>query len=66
MDLIEKDFLDNGGQSRLVLAKEKWSNTMWGWAVPKNSPYIETLNMGYLNKTKIHKLHFRITNILFE
>ena len=52
MDLIKKDYRDSGGQSHLALAKEKWSNTMWGWAVPKNSPYSEALNMGYIFSLK--------------
>ena len=45
-DLVEKDFRDSGGQCNLALGKEKWSNTMLGWAVPKRSQYTEALNIG--------------------
>jgi hypothetical protein len=47
--LIEKDFLESGsGHCNLALAKDKWSTaTLWGWAVPKKSPFTEALNMGY-------------------
>jgi hypothetical protein len=46
-DIIEKDFHDSDGKHcNLAMAKDKWSNTIWGWAVPKNSPYTEALNMG--------------------
>ena len=46
IDIIEKDFFNSGRHCNLALAKDKWSNTMWGWAVAKNSPYIEAFNMG--------------------
>jgi hypothetical protein len=48
VDVIEKDFQDSGKHCNLALSKGKWSNTMWGWAVPKNSPYTEALNAGYI------------------
>ena len=46
-DIFKKDFHDSGGQCNLAVAKHKLGNTMAGWAVPKNSPYTEALNIGY-------------------
>ena len=49
-ETIENYFHDSGEKKcNLVLAKEKWSNTMLGWAARKNSPYTEALNIGYEN-----------------
>jgi hypothetical protein len=60
--LIEKDFHDSGGHCNLALAKGKWSNTLWGWAVPKKSPYTEALNIGYILKEFIYILYMAIIN----
>jgi hypothetical protein len=48
LNIIGKDFHVSGGICNLAISAQKWKNTMSGWAVPKNSPYTEAINIRYV------------------